>query len=88
MESNEHLFSSIPSKIINSYAVYQKEFAELSKTVPNIQLVEGFPNDLYDMTNAHDSSINGDFGRFNVPVLKRSTRAWLAFLLVALITVE
>ena len=37
--------------------MYQKEFAELSKTVPNIQFVEGFPNDLYDMTDAHDSSM-------------------------------
>ena len=53
----EYLFSSIPSKIIYSYGVYQKEFAELSKTVPNIQFVEGFPNDLYDMTDAHDSSM-------------------------------
>ena len=53
----EYLFSSIPSKIIYSYGVYQKEFPELSETVPNIQFVEGFPNDLYDMTDAHDSSM-------------------------------
>ena len=53
----EYLFSSISSKIIYSYGVYQKEFAELSETVPNIQFVEGFPNDLYDMTDAHDSSM-------------------------------
>ena len=53
----EYLFSSISSKIIYSYGVYQKEFAKLSKTVPNIQFVEGFPNDLYDMTDAHDSSM-------------------------------
>ena len=53
----EYLFSSIPSKIIYSYGVYQKEFAELSKTVPNIQFVERFPNDLYDMADAHDSSM-------------------------------
>ena len=37
--------------------MYKKEFAELSKTVPNIQFVEGFPNNLYDMTDAHDSSM-------------------------------
>ena len=53
----EYLFSSIPTKIIHAYGVYQKEFAEISETVPNIQFVEGFPNDLYDMTDAHDSSI-------------------------------
>ena len=53
----EYLFSPILSKIIYSYGVYQKEFAELSETVPNIQFVEGFPNDLYDMTDAHDSSM-------------------------------
>ena len=37
--------------------MFQKEFAELSKTVPNVQFVEGFPNDLYHMTDAHDSSM-------------------------------
>ena len=53
----EYLFSSIPTKIIYACGVYQKEFAELSETVPNIQFVEGFPNDLYDMTDAYDSSM-------------------------------
>ena len=54
--------------------MYQEEFAELSKTVPNIQFVEGFPNDLYDMTDAHDSSMVILDDLFNVPMLKRSTR--------------
>ena len=58
----QYLFSLIPSKIIYSYGVYQKEFAKLSKTVLNIQFVEGFPNDLY-MTDAHNSSMVV-FGRF------------------------
>ena len=37
--------------------MYEKEFAKLSKTVPNIQFVERLSNDVYDMTDAHDSSM-------------------------------
>ena len=49
----EYLFSSIPSKIIYSYGVYQKEFAELSKTVPNIQFCGGISKRF----NGDDSSM-------------------------------
>ena len=53
----EELFFPVPSKVIYCYGEFQKEFDELSEALPNIQLVQGFPNDLYDMTEAHDNSL-------------------------------
>lgn len=49
----EELFYPVPTKVIYCYGEYQKEFEELS----NVELVEGFPNDLYDMTNACENSL-------------------------------
>ena len=36
------------------YGVYQKEFDELP---PNVELVEGFPDNLSDMVRGHDHSL-------------------------------
>ena len=53
----EELFSPIPSKIIYCYGIYQKEFDELARDLPNIELIEGFPNNLYELIEGHDSSL-------------------------------
>ena len=53
----KELFFPIPSKVLYCYGEFQKEFDELSKTLPNVQFVQGFPSDLYDMTEAHDNSL-------------------------------
>ena len=53
----EELFFPIPSKVLYCYGEFQNEFDELSKTLPNVQFVQGFPSDLYDMTEAHDNSL-------------------------------
>ena len=50
----EELFNPVPTKIVYCYGEYQKEFEEFP---PNIELVEGFPNDLYSLTEGHDNSL-------------------------------
>ena len=50
----EELFYPVPTKIIYSYGEYQKEFDELP---PNVELVEGFPDNLSDMVRNHDHSL-------------------------------
>ena len=50
----EKLFYPVPTKVIYMYSVYQKEFDELP---PNVELVEGFPNNLSDMVCGHDHSL-------------------------------
>ena len=47
----EKLFYPIPTKIIYCYGQYQKEFDKLP---PNVEMVEGFPNNLSDMLHGHD----------------------------------
>ena len=49
----EELFYPVPTKVIYCYGEYQKEFDELS----NIDLVEGFPHDLYELTKGHDNTL-------------------------------
>ena len=51
----EDLFYPVPTKIIYCYGEYQKEFDELS--LPNLELVEGFPNNLYELTEGHENSL-------------------------------
>ena len=53
----EEMFFPVPSKVLYCYGEFQKEFDELSKALPNVQFVQGFPSDLYDMTEAHDNSL-------------------------------
>ena len=50
----EELFYPVPTKIIYCYEEYQKEFDDL---LPNVELMEGFPDNLNDMIRGHDSSL-------------------------------
>ena len=50
----EELFYPVPTKIIYCYGEYQKKFDELP---PNVELMEGFPDNLNDMVRDHDSSL-------------------------------
>ena len=53
----EELFHPVPTKVIYCYGEYQKEFGELLKTIPNIELVDGFPDDLYSFCDGHTNSL-------------------------------
>ena len=50
----EELFYPVPTKIIYCYGEYQKKFDELP---PNVELMEGFPDNLNDMVRGHDHSL-------------------------------
>jgi hypothetical protein len=50
----EELFKPVPTKIIYCYGEYQKEFDEF---LPNVEMVEGFPNNLHVFTDGHDNSL-------------------------------
>ena len=50
----EELFYPVPTKVIYMYSVYHKEFDELP---PNVELVEGFPDNVIDMVRGHDHSL-------------------------------
>ena len=50
----EELFYPVPTKIIYCYGEYQREFDELP---PNVELMEGFPDNLSDMVHGHDNSL-------------------------------
>jgi hypothetical protein len=53
----EELFNPVTAKIIHCYGVYKKEFEQMLQTVPNLTLVEGFPDNLCEMTRGHDNSL-------------------------------
>jgi hypothetical protein len=50
----EELFDPVPTKIIYCYGEYQKEFEELS---PDVEMIEGFPNDIGGLTKDHSNSL-------------------------------
>ena len=50
----EELFYPIPANTIYCYGEYQKEFDEFP---PNVELVEGLPDNLNDMVCDHDHSL-------------------------------
>ena len=52
--SLEELFYPAPTKVIYCYREYQKEFVELP---PNVELMEGFPDNLSDMVRGHEHSL-------------------------------
>jgi hypothetical protein len=54
LDNLEELFYSVPMKILYCYGEHQKEFDDLSQRLPNIEFVDGFPNDLYAMVKGHD----------------------------------
>ena len=47
------LFHPVPSKVIYCYGEYQKEFDEL----PGVDFVEGFPEDLNELTRGHEQTL-------------------------------
>ena len=47
----EEMFHPVPTKVVYCYGAYQKEFDELH---PNVELVEGFPDNLTEMTQGHE----------------------------------
>ena len=52
--------NSFPQLQVKSFTVigiYQKELAELARDLPNIELIEGFPNNLYELIEGRDSSL-------------------------------
>ena len=53
----EELFNPVPTKIIYCYGIYQKEFEQMLQSMPNLTLVEGFPDNLCEMTCGHDNSL-------------------------------
>ena len=57
LKNLEELFHSIPTQVIYCFGQPQKEFNEMIKIAPKIKLVEGFPDDLYDMVNGHTNSL-------------------------------
>ena len=57
LKNLEELFHPIPIQVIYCFGQPQKEFNELIKIVPKIKLVEGFPDNLYDMVNGHTNSL-------------------------------
>ena len=50
----EELFYPVPTKIIYCYGECQKKFDELPS---NVELMEGFPDNLSDMVRGHDHSL-------------------------------
>ena len=50
----EELFYPVPMKIIYCYGEYHKGFDELPL---NMELIEGFPDNLSDMVRGHDNSV-------------------------------
>ena len=50
----EELFYPVPTKIIYCYGEYQKKFDELPS---NVELMEGYPDNLSDMVRGHDHSL-------------------------------
>ena len=53
----EELLLPIPTQVIYCFGQAQKEFNELIEIIPKIELVEGFPVDLYDMVSGHTNSL-------------------------------
>ena len=50
----EEMFHPLPTKTIYCYGEYQKEFDEFPS---NVELLEGFPNNLSELTKGHDNSL-------------------------------
>jgi hypothetical protein len=57
LQHAEELFNPVPTKIIYCDGVYKKEFEEMLQSMSNLTLVEGFPNNLCEMTHGHHNSL-------------------------------
>ncbi len=56
LDNLQELFYPVPTKILYCYGEHQKEFDDLSQRLPNIEFVDGFPNDLYALVEGHNKS--------------------------------
>ena len=50
----EEMFHPLPSKIVYCYGECQNEFDEFH---PDVELIQGFPNDVNELTKGHDNSL-------------------------------
>ncbi len=50
----EELFHPVPSKIVYCYGEYQNQFDEFH---PDVELIQGFPNNVNELTKGHDNSL-------------------------------
>ena len=57
------LFHPVPSKVIYCYGEYQKEFDELR----GVEFIEGFPQDLNQLTQGHGVHIIRAFRCYTLP---------------------
>jgi hypothetical protein len=57
LDNLEELFYPVPTKILYCRGEHQKEFDDLSQRLPNIEFVDGFPNDLYALVEGHNKSL-------------------------------
>ena len=53
----DELFNHVPSKIIYCYGERQSEFHEMESKIPNIDFVEGFPDNLFDILDGCQNSL-------------------------------
>ena len=51
------LFINVPKWILYIADVRQREFEQLTKTIPGINIVVGFPYNIYDMFEGYKSSL-------------------------------
>jgi hypothetical protein len=52
-----YLFDPVPSKIVYCYGEYQHLFDDMAQTIPNIDFIEGFPTNLYNILESHRKSL-------------------------------
>jgi hypothetical protein len=51
------MFDPVPSKIVYCYGEYQHLFDDMAQTIPNIDFIEGFPTNLYNILESHRKSL-------------------------------
>lgn len=51
------LFINVPKLILYIAGDRQREFDQLTETIPGISIVVGFPNNIYDMLEGYESSL-------------------------------
>ena len=51
------LFDPVPTKIVYCYGEHQAAFEDMARTMNNIEFVEGFPDNLHDITSNSKNSL-------------------------------
>ena len=46
LEKGEHVINGAPQRILWCYGIHQPLYDEMQNTIPNIDFIEGFPNEL------------------------------------------